>query len=64
MMCWASSRRRPLDAIRAAWRRAVRDNHPDRLVSRGLPQEAIKLAESRMAAINRAWEEISGKKAA
>jgi DnaJ like chaperone protein len=53
-----------LDAVRAAWRQAVRDNHPDRLVSRGLPQEAIKLAESRMAAINRAWEEISGKKAA
>jgi DnaJ like chaperone protein len=54
----------PLDAVRAAWRQAVRDNHPDRLVSRGLPEEAIKLAEGRMAAINRAWEEISGKKAA
>ncbi len=54
----------PLEAVRAAWRRAVRENHPDRLLSRGLPEEAIKLAESRMAAINRAWEEISGKKAA
>jgi DnaJ like chaperone protein len=57
-------REAPLDAVRAAWRRAVRESHPDRLVSRGLPEEAVKLAEGRMAAINRAWEEISGKKAA
>ena len=54
----------PIDQVRAAWRQAVRDNHPDRLVSRGLPEEAIRLAENRMAAINRAWDEINGKKAA
>jgi len=49
---------------RAAWRAAVRDSHPDRLVARGLPAEAVKLAEARLVAINRAWEEISGKRAA
>lgn len=54
----------PADEVRAAWRRAVRENHPDRLLARGLPVEALHLAEERMAAINRAWEEISGKKAA
>ncbi|MGL4281685.1 MAG: TerB family tellurite resistance protein [Albidovulum sp.] len=54
----------PMEAVRAAWRQAVRENHPDRLISHGLPQEAIRLAEERMAAINRAWEEINGKKAA
>lgn len=54
----------PIAEVRAAWRQAVRDNHPDRLVSRGLPEEAIRLAENRMAAINRAWDEINGKKAA
>jgi DnaJ like chaperone protein len=54
----------PIDQVRAAWRQAVRDNHPDRLMSRGLPEEAIRLAENRMAAINRAWDEINGKKAA
>jgi DnaJ like chaperone protein len=48
----------PLPEIRAAWLRMVRTNHPDRLVSRGLPQEAYILAENRMAAINAAWEEI------
>jgi len=54
----------PREAVRAAWRRAVRENHPDRLLSRGLPEEAVRLAEGRMAAINRAWEEINGKEAA
>ncbi len=54
----------PIETVRSAWRDAVRENHPDRLVARGLPEEAIKLAQGRMAAINRAWEEISGKKAA
>jgi DnaJ like chaperone protein len=54
----------PIDQVRAAWRQAVRDNHPDRMISRGLPEEAIRLAENRMAAINRAWDEINGKKAA
>ncbi|HQU67117.1 MAG TPA: molecular chaperone DjiA [Albidovulum sp.] len=54
----------PIAAVRAAWRQAVKENHPDRLISHGLPQEAMRLAEERMAAINRAWEEINGKKAA
>ncbi len=54
----------PIGQVRAAWRDAVRANHPDRLVARGLPEEAVRLAENRMAAINRAWEEINGKKAA
>ncbi|MCX7644326.1 MAG: molecular chaperone DjiA [Rhodobacteraceae bacterium] len=48
-----------LDEIRAAWRRLVREHHPDRLVARGVPREAVRLAEARMAAINRAWEEIA-----
>ena len=47
--------------IRAAWRQMVRDTHPDRMVARGVPEEAIKLAEKRMVDINRAWEEISGR---
>jgi len=46
------------DQIRAAWRMAVRDSHPDRLAARGVPPEAVKLAEARLIAINRAWERI------
>lgn len=45
--------------IRAAWRAEVRESHPDRMIARGVPQEAIKLAEKRLIAINRAWEEIN-----
>lgn len=48
----------PLEDIRAAWRAAVRETHPDRLMARGLPEEAVKLAEKRLIAINRAWEKI------
>lgn len=48
-----------MTAIRAAWRNAVRESHPDRMMSRGVPEEAIKMAEKRLIAINRAWEEIN-----
>lgn len=54
----------PLDEVRAAWRRAVREAHPDRAIARGLPQEAVRLAEARVIALNRAWAEIRGDKAA
>ena len=54
----------PVDEIRAAWRQAVRESHPDGLAARGLPEEAIQMAHDRLVAVNRAWEEINGKKAA
>lgn len=54
----------PIDQVRAAWRRAVKDNHPDAMVSRGLPREALRLAEERLMAVNRAWEEISSRQPA
>lgn len=49
----------PPEEIRAAWRALVRDTHPDRMMARGVPEEAIKLAEKRLIAVNRAWERIS-----
>jgi DnaJ like chaperone protein len=49
------------EQAKAAWRQLVRDNHPDALVARGLPPEAISMAEKRMIDINRAWETWSGK---
>ena len=52
----------PIDEVRAAWRALVRETHPDRMVARGLPEEAVTLAESRMAAINRAWEDIQAER--
>ncbi|MFT5742560.1 MAG: DnaJ like chaperone protein [Paracoccaceae bacterium] len=48
----------PLPEIRKAWRDLVRETHPDRMIARGVPQEAVKLAEKRMIAINTAWDDI------
>lgn len=47
-----------IDEARAAWRRLVREHHPDRLAARGVPEEALRMAEKRLVAANAAWEEI------
>ena len=52
------------DAARKAWKELVRDTHPDVLQSRGVPPEAMKLAERRLQLINEAWREISAREAA
>ncbi len=49
----------PMAEVRATWRQLVRETHPDRMMARGLPEEALKMAEKRLIAINRAWEEIN-----
>lgn len=49
----------PFADIKAAWQRHVRAAHPDALIARGVPSEGIKLAEARMIAINKAWEDIN-----
>ncbi len=49
----------PLEDIRKVWRRAVRDTHPDQMMARGVPEEAVKLATKRLVAVNLAWEEIA-----
>ena len=46
------------DDMRVAWRKLVRENHPDAMMARGVPEEAVRLAEKRMMDINRAWEDI------
>ena len=51
----------PLEEIRAVWRRLVRETHPDRMLARGVPEEAVKLAEKRIIDINRAWEDIGNR---
>ena len=49
----------PVEEIRKHWRRLVRETHPDAMLARGVPQEAVRLAEKRMIDINRAWDEIN-----
>ena len=46
------------EEVRAAWRKLMRENHPDALASRGVPQEFIKRATDKVADINAAWDRI------
>lgn len=51
-------RGRPFADVKKHYRQLVAANHPDRLIARGLPQEFIKIATTRIAAINAAYEVI------
>lgn len=44
--------------IKAAYRKLIHENHPDKLMAQGLPQEFIDLANEKMAAINAAYDQI------
>ena len=46
------------DELKQTYRRLVRENHPDSLIARGVPQEFEKLANDKLAAINGAYEKI------
>jgi DnaJ like chaperone protein len=46
------------DALRAAWKQLMRENHPDTLASRGVPQEFVARASDKVARINAAWDII------
>lgn len=46
------------EEIKSAYRRLVRENHPDRLVAQGMPQEFIDLANEKLAAINSAYDRV------
>ena len=51
-------RGKSFEEVRKRYRKLISDNHPDRLIARGLPQEFIKIATTRVAAINAAYEMI------
>jgi len=44
--------------IRTAWRQLIRENHPDKAMADGLPQEFVDLANEKLAAINDAYDRI------
>ena len=49
--------------IRKHYRKLVAENHPDKLIARGVPEECIAIATGRLAAINRAYERIEAERA-
>lgn len=52
------SRSDDFKTIRSRYRALVAENHPDRLIARGVPKEFHAAANDRMARINAAFEEI------
>lgn len=51
-------RGKSFEEVRKHYRKLVSHNHPDRLIARGLPEEFIRIATTRIAAINAAYELI------
>ena len=47
------------DEIKAAYRALIRENHPDRLVAQGMPEEMVAVANDKMAAINDAYDRVA-----
>ena len=48
----------PEEQVRAAWRRALAEAHPDRVIASGLPPEYQDVANAKAAAINIAYDAI------
>ncbi len=48
----------PFGEVKKQYRKLVAANHPDRLIARGVPEEFIRIATTRIAAINAAYETI------
>ena len=44
--------------VRQAWRRLMRENHPDSLAARGVTPDFVKRATEKVAGINAAWDRI------
>ncbi|WP_108659835.1 J domain-containing protein [Acuticoccus kandeliae] len=45
-------------AVRQRYRALVSEHHPDRLIARGVPEDFVRVATDRLAAINTAYEAI------
>lgn len=45
-------------ALHKHYRKLMVENHPDKLIARGLPQEMIDIANKKIAVINEAYDEI------
>jgi DnaJ like chaperone protein len=46
------------EEVRLAWRKLMRENHPDGLAARGVPPEFVERATRKVAEINAAWDRI------
>ena len=47
------------EELKSHYRRLIADNHPDKLIARGVPKEFVTIATERVAAINAAYNAIA-----
>ena len=47
------------DTLKRHYRKLVLDNHPDRMIARGVPPEFVSFATKKIAAINAAYQELA-----
>ena len=47
-----------IDITQKAWKELVAQNHPDRLIAKGVPKELLGMANEKLAIINGAYERI------
>ncbi len=48
--------------LKAAYRKLIREHHPDTLIAQGLPQEFIDIANEKLASINDAYDRIEAER--
>ena len=44
--------------LKAHYRKLVKENHPDRHIAAGMPEEAVAIATKRLARITEAWGQV------
>jgi DnaJ like chaperone protein len=49
----------PDEVVHSAWRSALSEAHPDRVLARGLPPEYVEVAQTKAAAINAAYDAVN-----
>ena len=47
-----------IDIAQKAWKELAAQNHPDRLIAKGVPKELLGMANEKLAIINGAYERI------
>lgn len=48
--------------LKSAYRKLVIENHPDRAIARGVPEEMVALANERLASINAAYDKVASER--
>jgi DnaJ like chaperone protein len=47
------------EELKSQYRKLIAENHPDKLIARGVPKEFVSLATEKVAAINEAYDQIA-----